>query len=74
MADEVREEAFDGPVTPEQLEAEEGSKKQLSLSDLKGSRRTRGFQEWQPKGRQPGEGNQGGPAPRRRGGVGAGPT
>lgn len=74
MADEVREEAFDGLVTPEQLEAEEGSKKQLSLSDLKGSRRTRGFQEWQPKGRQPGEGSQGGSTPPRRGGVGAGPT
>ena len=73
MADEVREEAFDGLVTPEQLEAEEGSKQQLSLSDLKGSRRTRGFQEWQPKGRQPGEGSQGGSTPPRRGGVGVGP-
>jgi hypothetical protein len=34
MAEEVREEVFDGFVTPEQIEAEEGREKQLSLSDL----------------------------------------
>lgn len=78
MAEEDRRAAFAKPyaVTDEALEAQEGDERQLSLSDLKGSRETRGFKEWQPKGRQPGEDTTGrpAPAPARRGGIGAGPS
>lgn len=50
--------------------------KELTLSDLKGSRVSRGNPEWQPKGRQPGEDTSGksAPAPPSRRATGAGPT
>lgn len=50
--------------------------KELTLSDLKGSRVSRGNPEWQPKGRQPGEDTTGksAPAPPSRRATGAGPT
>lgn len=50
--------------------------RELTLEDLKGSRASRDFPEWQPKGRQPGEDTtgQGAPAPPQgRRSIGAGP-
>lgn len=49
---------------------------EMTLMDLKGARARRGFPEWQPKGRKPGEDTtgKGAPAQPSRRSTGAGPT